>query len=55
MGTILLKENQRDVSNLGPKVTENREDINSLKARMAMGGDGIIRGRARARRRKSHV
>ena len=33
MGTMeALTKNQRDVSNLGPKVIENREDINNLRA-----------------------
>ena len=38
----LQKETQRDMSNLGARVSENRDDINMLKARAAVTHSGVI-------------
>ena len=38
----LQKEAQRDMSNLGARVSENRDDINMLKARAAVTQSGVI-------------
>ena len=41
---MLQKEAQKDLSNLGTRVSENRDDINVLKARVAMAPSGVIGG-----------